>query len=102
MGFLAVSGLIAPSPSKKATPVRLIAPSSPEFPILVIAKKFRQKVQHNNFCQRPFLTNPPFKVSSLYKDLIREKVVNMAYFSKLGVGGYSHRDTCSEMEAVAL
>ena len=33
------------------------------------------------------------------KDLIREKLVNMAYFSKLGVG-YSH--TCSEMEAVAL
>ena len=33
------------------------------------------------------------------KDLIREKVVNMAYFSKIKEG-YSH--TCSETEAVAL
>ena len=33
------------------------------------------------------------------KDLIREKAVNMAYFSKKKEG-YSH--TCSEMEAVAL
>ena len=33
------------------------------------------------------------------KDLIREKIVNMAHFSKKKEG-YSH--TCSEMEAVAL
>ena len=33
------------------------------------------------------------------KDLIREKIVNMAHFSKKKEG-YSH--TCSEMEAVAI
>jgi len=59
VGFLVVSRLIARSPSKKATPVGLIALSSPEFPILVIAK-ISPKVQHNNFCQRPFLTTAPF------------------------------------------